>query len=383
MHTRNKKNIPKLLSKKLADISDTKEEKAFDDWLSSSQKNKDIWTFLEDMNNYRNFCREEEKIDHKERYNDFLKERKKIKIKRLSIRAAIAASIITPIILVLLFQQNPISKEMPVIGNTTITHGSKKAILMLADGQQINLDKTSRGINLDINGTKIKSKGDTITYQNLSGTNKLEYNTLKVPRGGEFFLILSDGTKVWLNSESELKYPTQFSTKERKVFLKGEAYFKVKKNKSKTFYVNTQEQNLAVLGTEFNINSYHKDEIYTTLVEGSIKLSYNRQEVILEPNEQSFIENNELKTRTVNTKEYTAWKDGRFIFKDKKLEDIMEILSRWYNIEVFFQNSKCREIPFTGNLERFDRIENLLERIEILEKVKFRIKNNAIIIEEY
>jgi ferric-dicitrate binding protein FerR (iron transport regulator) len=228
------------------------------------------------------------------------------------------------------------------IGNTPmvmeqaiqIKAGTNKAVLILNDGSVHDLT-ASKNLDLNEGGSKIKSQGAKLEYIKQKNTLKeIKYNTLSVPRGGEFFLQLTDGTKVWLNSESELRYPVQFSGKERRVELTGEAFFEVARNEKVPFLVESGEQTVKVLGTEFNISSYKDDPlIYTTLVKGSVEVFLkNMPEInqLLAPNEQSTLNKLEaqISKRIVDTYSYVAWKDGRFVFQDLNLGDIMKTLSK-------------------------------------------------------
>jgi transmembrane sensor len=280
------------------------------------------------------------------------------------------------------------------IGNTPmvmeqaiqIKAGTNKAVLILNDGSVHDLT-ASKNLDLNEGGSKIKSQGAKLEYIKQKNTLKeIKYNTLSVPRGGEFFLQLTDGTKVWLNSESELRYPVQFSGKERRVELTGEAFFEVARNEKVPFLVESGEQTVKVLGTEFNISSYKDDPlIYTTLVKGSVEVFLkNMPEInqLLAPNEQSTLNKLEaqISKRIVDTYSYVAWKDGRFVFQDLNLGDIMKTLSKWYNVEVTFASDELRDFRFTGDLQRYADFGEVLKKIGKTNEVKFIIENNKVTI---
>jgi ferric-dicitrate binding protein FerR (iron transport regulator) len=280
------------------------------------------------------------------------------------------------------------------IGNTPlvmekaiqIKAGTNKAVLILNDGSVHDLT-VSNNLVLNEGGSEIKSQGDKLEYTKQKNQPKeIKYNTLSVPRGGEFFLQLTDGTKVWLNSESELRYPVQFSGKERRVELTGEAFFEVARNEKAPFLVESGEQTVKVLGTEFNISSYKDDPlIYTTLVKGSVEVFLkNMPEInqILAPNEQSLLNKLEaqISKRIVDPYSYVAWKDGRFVFQDQNLGDIMKTLSKWYNVEVTFASDELRDFRFTGDLQRYTDFSEVLRKIGKTNEVKFIIENNKITI---
>ena len=299
--------------------------------------------------------------------------------------AAVAASII----LMLYFQFSaPNIPEAIIVAEKaqSIVPGSNKAMLILADGTEHDLT-SGESIFMDADGTEIKNTGNSLEYFSKNDlATEIKYNTLKIPRGGEYFLILSDSTKVWLNSETTLRFPVQFAADVRSVELTGEAYFEVKKNEKKPFVVSSGNHLVKVLGTQFNISSYADNpNIYTTLAEGKVEVSsISNPEVtlILKPNEQSILNsnNNQIQKKSVDVNQYVAWKDGRFVFREQPLEEIMGTLSKWYDVQVIFSNEKDKKLMFTGNLERYADFGEILAKIEKTNEVNFEIKNNTITI---
>jgi len=268
----------------------------------------------------------------------------------------------------------------------SIVPGSNKAVLILADGSEHDLSSGDKSI-IATDGTEIKNTGNKLEYISTNNApSEIKYNTLRIPRGGEYFLILADSTKVWLNSETTLRFPVQFAADVRNVELNGEAYFEVSKNEKVPFIVTSGNQQVKVLGTRFNVSSYADNQsIYTTLVEGKVEVSLNTNpegKVILNPSEQSYLSmnSNQILKRNVDVMQYVAWKDGRFVFQDQMLGDIMKTLSKWYDVQVVFANEKDKELRFTGNLERYADFNNILEKIERTNEVQFTIENNLITI---
>ncbi len=314
------------------------------------------------------------------------KEKQKIRLlyfKRISIAASVL--ILLAVSVYKIDWSDPyIEKPIPV---EIVKSGSSKAILTLEDGSEIALEKGN-----NYKTKQLVSNGEEVFYTSKSTKEdtELAYNYLTIPRGGQFFLRLSDGTKVWLNSESKLKYPTSFAyNKPRHVeLIYGEAYFEVsssKNNNGTSFHVQTKQQNLGVLGTEFNVRSLkNKSEIITTLVGGEITIDNSHEKIHLLPNQQSVISGNAsaIVLNEVDTSLVTAWVEGLFIFEDASLDSMMDDLSRWYDIEVFFESQKLKDIPFTGVLERTKSLNTLLKIIEASNKdeMEFEIKNNVLII---
>jgi len=269
-----------------------------------------------------------------------------------------------------------------------IKPGTNKALLILNDGTSHDLT-ASNDLLLNEGGSVIKSEGTKLTYTKKEAVPKekeIKYNTLSIPRGGEFFLKLSDGTKVWLNSETVIRYPVQFTGKERRVELMGEAFFEVAHNAKVPFIVESGEQSVKVLGTEFNISSYKEDPlILTTLVQGSVEVCFKNMPEIkqtLAPGEQSSINKLEAQIlkHVVDPYKFVAWKEGRFIFDDKNLGEIMTTLSKWYNVEVTFASEDLRNYRFTGDLKRYADFGEVLKKIGKTNEVKFIIENKKITI---
>lgn len=271
-----------------------------------------------------------------------------------------------------------------------ITPGKPQARLILPDGNVKELDNLTQIIETQfIEGVKNDSLSGLSYSQVRINTSNLPtaeiYNTLIVPTGGFYPLELSDGTQVWLNSESELHFPVKFLSGKREVFLKGEALFVVKRDSTKPFIVNINTASIEVLGTTFNVNTYADDQrVYTTLVNGSVKFisNKNKQEVILGPGTQCVTDTTTGNTsiREVNVNNYIAWREGRFIFDDMSLEFIMCQLQRWYDIDVFYQNQTIKKHKFRGVINKDMSMEKVLDMISEATDIKFNVKNRAITI---
>ncbi|WP_134088506.1 FecR family protein [Olivibacter sp. XZL3] len=254
--------------------------------------------------------------------------------------------------------------------------GTNKALLTLADGSEIALDHTIDEKILDKEGIRItKNEDGLITYQINPGIKEAKSNTLSTPKGGQYQVILSDGTKVWLNAASSLSYPTVFTGNERKVLLKGEAYFEVAKNEKQPFKVLTDRQELVVLGTHFNINSYEDEpDIKTTLLEGSVKVSalQTKQTILLKPGEQSALKKSgKLKVDQINAENAVAWKSGLFQFQGSSIQEALRQMARWYDITIDFEGD-VPDIQLWGEVHRN---ANAIEALDILSyfDVKYKV----------
>lgn len=269
--------------------------------------------------------------------------------------------------------------------NNTIKIGSDKAILTLENGHNIILEKGKK-----YNSKNAESNGENIIYKGNTGSKaKINYHYLTIPRGGQYHLKLTDASEIWLNSESKLKYPTSFTKGEERAveLLYGEAYFIVSpsdENNGTKFKVKTGIQRIEVLGTQFNIKAYEDEtSIYTTLIEGKVSIDNTIKIELLKPNQQSVINraNRKIKITNIDVSSEIAWVYGDFIFNRKPLKDIMKVLSRWYDIEVEFEDKEMENIKFFGELSRYQSIEDILKLIKTTNTINsYEINNGKILI---
>lgn len=268
----------------------------------------------------------------------------------------------------------------------SIVPGSSKAILTLADGSTVILDSAHHGsIGKQGEVSIVNVQNGLIAYKGASADITPPLNTMTIPKGGEFQLVLSDGTKVRLNSASSLQYPVAFVGKQREVRLSGEAYFEVAKNKNMPFIVSVNGMQVRVLGTHFNIKAYPDEKnIRTTLIEGSVKVSDAGKEVLITPGQQAVLNNTDhsLHVRQANLDEVLAWTKGEFLFENTNIQSIMRQVSRWYNAEIIF-DTDLSSIRFSGGMRREQNIQQLLEILETDGRLQFEIKGQSIIVHKH
>ncbi len=300
-------------------------------------------------------------------------------------KLGIAASLIIAISMVVwLSVKNPTRADLKEYA-TLIEPGTSSATLIIGDSITYEFNQGQR-TSLVASLTNIETDGSELEYvQRENSPTQAAIHTLAIPRGGEFVLKLSDGTTVWLNAETELKYPETFLGDERRVELNGEAYFEVAHNNEKPFYVVSGDHEVKVLGTSFNISAYEDEEqIVTTLINGGVRVQdkFDALELTLEPLEQSTLERfaNTLTKKKVEPYQFVAWKEKTFYFEDRSLGDIMRIMARWYDIDVFFDDSTAAEIHFTGGFKRYEEFNKIGNKIEMTNEVQFEIKGNTVII---
>lgn len=263
-----------------------------------------------------------------------------------------------------------------------------KAELILSTGERVCLAQRSEFIE----GMKESGiRNDSLAGLNYVGAKiqgkeigeEIVYNTMQIPVGGFYQLKLADGTKVWLNSLTQLRFPVTFAGEERKVYLTGEAYFEVARDSVHPFIVATDEgMEVKVYGTEFNVDTYRKGTVKTTLVNGKvgIRVSATGEEVRLSPNQMALFTKVTQSIQVENVDPYgaIAWKDGKFVFEDEPIEEIMERLSRWYDVKVFYANERIKKHTFTGIITRFADISDVLHLMEETAAVEFRIQGDTV-----
>ncbi|MBE8714342.1 FecR family protein [Sphingobacterium hungaricum] len=288
------------------------------------------------------------------------------------------------------FMKNQSSQELAdlSLSKTEIIPGGSKAKVVLDDGTIIDLETLKNDTVIYLDGYAIQKDIDGVLSYQLDPQLKdqqIVYNTIITPKAGEYHLVLPDGTKIWVNSSSELKYPLNFDKESREVELKGEAYFDVSKIQSQQhhvpFIVNTGSQKLEVLGTIFNIQSKN-NKIRTTLVEGSVRLTYaDGKKFVLKPNQQAIYEEqkNNIDIIAIDPFYITAWKNGSFAFDNASIHEVMDILSAWYDVEIDYL-SKVDDIHFTGTVSKYEQIDKVLDAIEMTGSIRFKIDGRRILV---
>lgn len=307
--------------------------------------------------------------------------------------AGIAAAVVL-VMFSINFYRN-VSKEKDTLSAASIgglkndvKPGDSKAVLTLADGRTIVLDNVKSGILASQGQTAISKTADgQIVYdasakplENASAP--LTYNTITTPRGGQYMVVLPDGTKVWLNAASSLRFPTAFTGKERRVELSGEAYFEVAKS-GIPFLVNSAGQQIEVLGTHFNVMAYEDEaSVKTTLLEGSVKVSNLKSHIshLLRPGQQSSLSRDgSLKVTEVNTEEAAAWKNGYFIFANENIQSSMKKIARWYDVEIEYQGN-VKNKALWGTISRFENISEVLKMIELTGVIHLKLEERRVIV---
>ena len=378
-----------LIARKLDDGLLPMEETELSDWLAEDVKHEEVYAEIKKI-------RDRTKLLHRDFAPDtehVLKRIKRERVRQIGFRYwwKYAALFILPLSVALVLWQgmkNEAEEEHRQFSAVS-RPGGERAILKLYNGKTVMLDSTMKSsliaheanvrIEMDSNHLLRYSSHDSIEMANDNKNNELI-----IPKGGEYQVVLADGTKVWLNSASRLIYPQSFMGKERRVVLSGEAFFDVTHDAERPFVVETSRMNVKVLGTRFNVNDYDdNEEVSTTLVNGSVEIvSGDQQAFRLVPGEQAYGKENELEKREVNVRLYTSWIDGKFLFNNTELEEIAKQISRWYDVEIFFSSESVKKVRFTGAIVKFKPLEDLVRMIESTSQVRFSVKGRTIVISE-
>ena len=384
------KEIHELLLAYLRDDISEEEMIRLQGWLDENERHRKLLDELRDKEVLRQEIGAYASFDTSRRWIQLKEEMDKTPRKRrllLRVWKSVAAVFVAAVAGGLLYWQitdsaRPVEEQVLV---AQIRPGETQAVLITGKGQQLLLQGL-KDTCLDITGNEtLKISKDGSLEYSLSALSRMpEWHTLQVPRGGEYKIVLDDGTEIWLNSASELKYPAHFVGNERRVCLVGEAYFQVARNEAAPFIVETRDMDVKVLGTSFNVSAYEDEEnSHATLVEGRVEVDdkINGEKVTLTPGEQALLQGKEMVVREVNTKLYSMWRLDRFTFASEDMEGVIRKLSRWYNVNFFFSNSSMKQKRFTGSLPKYSDISQVLKMIEMTTDIKFQVKGNTIIIQ--
>ena len=378
--------LKKILFKWLLGKEAEKEQAHLDEWLLKSEANKQLLDRLSSVSFLHEAIGD---------YNKELQEREWKKLKALTIERnkrtidrywvlKVAAAVLLPLIggvaLWLVHSRMEYANDDVVMAEQ-IRVGSSKAIVELAGGEQIFLTRDTT-VNIEEQGVKLVNQEDTVKLLNKYSESSDQFHVIRIPRGGEYIARLEDGSVIHLNSDSELKVPVNFGKNSRQVWLKGEGYFNVAKDKKRVFVVHTTKADIAVLGTEFDVRAYEDEEkMVTTLVRGGVEVSCGKNSNRLHPGEQAQVADlGAITVERVNVYPHTAWIKGRMVFVNERLEKIMTDLQRWYDFDVFYANPSVQDMRFTIDILKYDDISKVLNLIEKMEKVSFNRQNRTVVV---
>ncbi|MCR8668916.1 FecR family protein [Aestuariibaculum sp. M13] len=379
-----KYRIAELISKSIMGTIELAEKAELDHWLQNEEASK-LYQEIVDQKKLNDKYKFYQSIRTDKKFNQLQQKIKKSnRVKKIKNVLKYAAVLVVLLSVTFYWQYRTHEQEQIVTQQvlSEIKPGYSKAVLILADGSEVVLDAHKNETIQSKGGRFIENKENVLEYKEYNNTASASvgFNTLHVPHGGIYSVVLPDGTKVWVNSASSIKYPESFTGNTREVELSGEAYFDVVKS-DKKFIVKTNTLNVTVLGTSFNVSAYEDDDFFaTTLVEGKVELtSENAGTMVLAPNQQGYYKkgsNSIMLTKNVSVRNYTSWKDGKFYFEHESLENILKKLGRWYDFEVDFEDNKTKTVVFTGVARKDNELRSLMDMIAKTARIDYKAYKN-------
>ena len=383
------KRICQLIAKQLWEGLSDHEKQELQEWIQASPDNSTLYDELVRRERVRQYIEKRESIDVR-KYMAVCERELGLGGKRRMIHwlwGYAAAIFVLCVVGIGIWMNEREEVGVTEIAQTTIEPGKAKALLILGDGREIELSNRNVNKALEESGIVIVNDSSRIEYRrNTGGGDKEVMNKIIVPTGGEYNLILSDGTWVYLNAESVITYPQKFVGEKREVTLEGEAYFQVTASKEHPFLVKTKDMDVLVTGTEFNVKAYPDElNVQTTLLRGKVAVFAGidkKEKIEIEPNQQAewSRENVKLQVREVDPDLFVAWKNGQFLFRQDRLEDIMKTLARWYDMEVFYLDESIKNMAFAGKLDRSEDITPILNVLRATDKLTVEVNGKRIVL---
>ena len=393
---RDNHHIADLIVKKIKGVINPGEQQELELWINESPENQSV---------FQKACDPKRQLERLEIYGLFNKEKawsglenKLFETKTIRFTPQkifrYAAAIMLPLLIAGGFAYRYLNRSAPqTIAeiDTVFQPGSQKAVLILADGGKVELNEGMAVADLQEGDARISIRNKLLSYTSTdqeSLETEIIYNELKTPRGGGYKLQLADGTEVWLNAGSSIRFPVSFTEESRQVYLEGEAYFEVSHDGS-PFTVSTANMDVRVLGTSFNISAYADEPLLkTTLVEGKVRVELKNQEdsplnsLVLSPDQQAILNRSEsaLSAVEVNASLYTSWMQGKLEFHNESLDQVMLRLARWYDFEYEFENPEAKAFHFSARLNNGENISTIIEMLEMTTDVKFELRDQKIVV---
>lgn len=397
---KNQNRILYLLTRKRKYGLDEQEQQELDSWIGEDDSKKMLLKQLENqdkqyevLQKFQRFASQQSLAEFKKHHINVVHSTSRLSTKtRPLIYWSVAALVLvcSTIALYFMADRHTTNKADELsIAAKNIAPGKDKAILKLSNGDYVILEDIAYGTSKNVNGLKIiKSPDGEISYEP-SGNTELSVmvNKIVTPKGGQYRIRLSDGTRVWLGAESELEYPLQFAGSSRQVKLSGEAFFEVTRHKGADdvhvpFQLILPQQTIDVLGTSFNVSAYPNDPINrTTLVKGKVKVTTSHSSITLEPGQQALVVKNDgtLQINQVDVRNMEEWKNRSFRFEEESIQEIMKKIARWYDVEISYEGDVTTEL-FTGAVSKYENPSKVLKLLELTGKIKFRIEGRRIIV---
>ena len=379
-----KNEIGHLLQKYFSGTIMPDEQRLLDSWMKEKEEHKQLFDRLRKDTRFAEEYGIFREVDTTRAWETFRVKNGLRRQRRMTTWIKYVAVIALPLLVAgvwLLFPRGG-ERSIPVAQNTKIVKREVSPVLEVVGGGKVILEKEKDKMIEAGRGVDVQQSSGMLVYSDSVVSEYVDTNVLRIPKGGEFKLQLADGTRVYLNSATDLRYPVAFTGPERRVYLKGEAYFEVAKDVEHPFIVVTDDVQVRVYGTSFNVNTLGADGVRTVLVEGKVGIRGQDldREYVLKPNELAFYDRNsrDMKIETVDPDLYTLWRKGIFVFERETLENIMNTLSLWYDMEVFFQSESAKQLHFSGHMKRYEQIEDILHAITDATGVVFTINDRTV-----
>lgn len=379
-----KNEIGHLLQKYFSGTIMPDEQCLLDSWMKEKEEHKQLFERLRKDTRFAEEYGIFREVDTTRAWETFRVKNGLGRQRRMTTWIKYAAVITLPLLVAGVWLLYPRGGEqsIPVAQNTRIVKREASPVLEVVGGGKVILEKEKDKMIEAGRGVEVQQSSGMLVYSDSVVPEYVDTNVLRIPKGGEFKLQLADGTQVYLNSATDLRYPVAFTGSERRVYLKGEAYFEVAKDAEHPFIVVTDDVQVRVYGTSFNVNTLGADGVRTVLVEGKVGIrgQDSNREYVLKPNELAFYDRNsrDMKIETVDPDLYTLWRKGIFVFERETLENIMNTLSLWYDMEVFFQSESAKKLHFSGHMKRYEQIEDILHAITDATGVVFTINDKTV-----
>ncbi len=379
-----KNEIGHLLQKYFSGTIMPDEQRLLDSWMKEKEEHKQLFDRLRKDTRFAEEYGIFREVDTTRAWETFRVKNGLRRQRRMTTWIKYAAVIALPLLIAGVWLLYPRGGEqsIPVAQNTKIVKREESPVLEVVGGGKVILEKEKDKMIEAGRGVDVQQSSGMLVYSDSVVSEYVDTNVLRIPKGGEFKLQLADGTRVYLNSATDLRYPVAFTGPERRVYLKGEAYFEVAKDVEHPFIVVTDDVQVRVYGTSFNVNTLGADGVRTVLVEGKVGIRGQDldREYVLKPNELAFYDRNsrDMKIETVDPDLYTLWRKGIFVFERETLENIMNTLSLWYDMEVFFQSESAKQLHFSGHMKRYEQIEDILHAITDATGVVFTINDRTV-----
>lgn len=379
-----KNEIGHLLQKYFSGTIIPDEQRLLDSWMKEKEEHKRLFERLQKDTRFAEEYGIFREVDTTRAWETFRVKNGLGRQRRMTTWIKYAAVIALPLLVTGVWLLYPRGGEqsIPVAQNTKIVKREVSPVLEVVGGGKVILEKEKDKMIEAGRGVEVQQSSGMLVYSDTVISEFVDTNVLRIPKGGEFKLQLADGTQVYLNSATDLRYPVVFIGSERRVYLNGEAYFEVAKDAEHPFIVVTDDVQVRVYGTSFNVNTLGADGVRTVLVKGKVGIrgQDSDREYVLKPNELAFYDRNsrDMKIETVDPDLYTLWRKGIFVFERETLENIMNTLSLWYDMEVFFQSESAKKLHFSGHMKRYEQIEDILHAITDATGVVFTINGRTV-----